>query len=83
MFCLPIVWVLGLSEVCLIGSGVVSVNGAGNRGSSSYHFQVFWLTMNSYIVLHFFLPVLLMLILYGHMIVHLRINVDLKRDVRI
>ena len=81
LFCLPIVWILGLFEVCLIGSGVVSVDGACNRGSSSYHFQVFWLTMNSYIILHFFLPILLVLILYGHMIVHIRKNSDLKRDV--
>ena len=80
LFCLPIVWVLGLFEVFLIGSGVVSVNGTCNRGPSNYHFQVFWLTMNSYIVLHFFLPVLLVLILFGHMILRLRINMEYKYD---
>ena len=37
LLCLPIVWVLGLFEVCLIGSGIVSVNGACDRGQGSHH----------------------------------------------
>ena len=81
LLCLPIVWVLGLFEVCLIGSGIVSVNRACDRGQSSHHLRIFWLTMNSYIVLHFFLPVVLVLILYGHMIIRLRRNVKSKHDV--
>ena len=78
---LPIVWVLGLLEECLLASSFVSVNGACDFGLTSYHIQISYIMIIFFIVLHFFLPVFLVIILYGHMIVRLRRNVKSKHDV--
>ena len=79
---LPIVWVLGLLEECLVASSFVSVDGACGVGSTSYHTKANSITLGySFISLHFFVPVFLVMILYGHMIICLRRNVKSKHDV--
>ena len=78
---LPIVWVLSLLEECLLASSFVSADGACNVGQTSYHTKASLVTLILYIILHFFLPVLLVMILYGHMIIRLRRNVKSKHDV--
>ena len=78
---LPIVWVLGLLEECLVASSFVPVNGACDFGPTSYHITMSHVILILFIVLHFFLPVFLVMILYGHMIVRLRKNVKSKHDV--
>ena len=79
---LPIVWVLGLLEECLVASSFVSVDGACGVGPTSYHIKANFITLGySFISLHFFVPVFLVMILYGHMIIRLRKNVKSKHDV--
>ena len=78
---LPIVWISGLLEECLLASSFVSTNGACNVGPTSYHTKASLVTLILYIILHFFLPVLLVTILYGHKIIRLR-NMKSKHDVR-
>ena len=79
---LPIVWVFGLLEECLVASSFVSVDGACGVGPTSYHIKANFITLGySFISLHFFVPVFLVMILYGHMIICLRRNVKSKHDV--
>ena len=78
---LPTVWVLSLIEECFVASSFVSANGACNVGPTSYHTKASLVTLILYIILHFFVPVFLVMILYGHMIIHLRRNVKSKHDV--
>ena len=78
---LPIVWVLGLLEECLLASSFISVNGACDFGQTSYHIQISYVMIISFILLHFFLAVILVMILYGHMIIRLRKSVKSKHDV--
>ena len=77
---LPIVWILGLLEECLVASTFVSADGACDFGPTSYHTKASLVTLILYIILHFFVPVFLVMILYGHMIIRLR-NVKSKHDV--
>ena len=78
---LPIVWVLGLLEECLLASSFISVNGACDFGQTSYRIQISYIMIISFIVLHFFLAAILVMILYGHMIIRLRKSVKSKHDV--
>ena len=78
---LPIVWILGLLEECLLASSFASVNGACDFGLRSYHTRIGYIMIISFVVLHFFLPVFLVMVLYGHMIIRLRKNVKSKQDV--
>ena len=79
---LPIVWILGLLEECLVASSFVSVDGACGVGPTSYHTKANSITLGySFISLHFFVPVILVIILYGHMIIRLRKSVKSKHDV--
>ena len=77
---LPIVWILGIVEDSLIASTFVSTDGACNIGPSSYNVNMSWFILVAYIVLHFFLPVILVLFLYGHMILRLKEPVKSKDD---
>ena len=78
---LPIVWLLGLLEGCLAASSFVPVDGACDFGTTSYHITMSHVILILFIVLHFFLPVFLVTILYGHMIIRLRKSVISKHDV--
>ena len=63
---LPIVWVLGLVEECLVASSFVSVDGACGVGPMYYHIRANFITLGySFITLHFFVSVFLVMILYG------------------
>ena len=75
---LPIVWILGLLEECLLASSFVSVNGACDFGQTSYHIKISYIMIISFIVLHFFLAVILVMILYGHMIIRLEKKCEIK-----
>ena len=77
---LPIVWILGMVEDSMIASTFVSTNGACGVGTTSYHLKMNWFILIAYIVLHFFLPVILVLFLYGHMILLLKTSVKSKGD---
>ena len=69
---LPIVWVLGILEQSLNGLGL-SVRGETCAiGTSSYRAKLFVSMGVVFVVAHFFLPVLLVLFLYGHMMIQLR-----------
>ena len=73
---LPIVWFLGLLEQCFLCSSFESENGAcvfGNPG-------MFQITVIAFLILHFFLPVVLVLFLYGHMFLRLRSAVNSGSD---
>ena len=73
---LPIVWFLGLLEQCFLCSSFESENGAcvfGNPG-------MFQITVITFLILHFFLPVVLVLFLYGHMFLRLRSAVKSRSD---
>ena len=65
---LPIVWLLGILEQCLISLSFYSVNGACGFVSMN----MVWVSVITFVVVHFFLPVMLVIFLYGHMIIRLR-----------
>ena len=69
---LPIVWFLGLLEQSSFASSFVSEDGACVFGSP----DIVQILSILYLVLHFFLPVVLVLFLYGHMILKLRSAVN-------
>ena len=73
---LPIVWFLGLLEQCFLCSSFESENGAcvfGNPG-------MFQITVITFLILHFFLPVVLVLFLYSHMFLRLKSTVNSGSD---
>ena len=74
---LPIVWLLALAEQSFHASNFVPQNGACGSGTSSYHL---WITLITFVVLHFFVPVILVTVLYRHMIFHLRSSTNIKND---
>ena len=74
---LPIVWLLALLEQSFHASNFVPQNGACASGTSSYHL---WITLITFVVLHFFVPVILVTVLYGHMIFRLRSLTNIKND---
>ena len=65
---LPIVWFLGLVEQLFVSSSFESENGACIFGTP----EMFHYMAGTFIILHFFFPVLLVFFLYGHMILKLR-----------
>ena len=69
---LPIVWILGLLEQSLGGFGFTVRNGACAMGVSSFQALMVFMSGLLFLLLHFFLPVLLVLFLYGHMMFRLK-----------
>ena len=68
---LPIVWFLGIMEQCLI-----SINFEAQNGVCGFvRPEVTQIIVVSVLVFHFFLPVILIIFLYGHMIITLKISV--------
>ena len=67
----------------VVASSFVPVNGVCDFGPTSYHITMSHVILILFIVdlLHFFLPVFLVMILYGHMIIRLKRNVKSKHDV--
>ena len=64
---LPIVWCLGVLEQCFLCSSFKSDDGICVFGSP----KMFQITVITFLILHFFLPVILVIFLYGHMFVKL------------
>ena len=75
---LPIMWLLGISEQCLVSSFFHANNGICSFRPSQRH--LFSVTGIISIVFHFFLPLILVVFLYGHMIVRLRNTVQSKQN---
>ena len=71
---LPIVWFLGLLEQCFLCSSFESENGACVFGNPA----MFQITVRSitFLILHFFFPVVLVLFLYGHMFLRWKSTVN-------
>ena len=65
---LPIVWFLGLVEQLFVSSSFESENGVCIFGTP----EMFHYMAGTFIILHFFFPVMLVFFLYGHMILKLR-----------
>ena len=73
---LPIVWFMGFLEQCLI-----SINFEAHDGACDFvKPELFQVIVISFLILHFFLPVILVIILYGHIILRLRLAVNLKNN---
>ena len=69
---LPIVWFMGLLEQCLI-----SITSEAQDGACAFvHPEMFQLIAILFLILHFFLPVILVIFLHGHIILKLRIAVN-------
>ena len=73
---LPIVWILGISEGAFACSAFTAVNGSCGFGNQ----KLFDIECVLFIVVHFFLPVILVLFLYGHMFIRLRSSAKAKND---
>ena len=73
---LPIVWVLGVLEQTLMNISACSVNGACGLDTSN----MLWLPVDVFVTLHFFLPLTLVIFLYGHMIIRLRSTMGSEDD---
>ena len=73
---LPIVWILGISEVAWSCSAFTAENGACTFGNQ----EIFEMAIVAFLVLHFFLPITLVLFLYGHMFVRLKGSVKTQND---
>ena len=75
---LPLVWCLGVIEQCLV-SICVHTNDGICTIRPSYR-QLFVVTGIISIVFHFFLPLLLVVFLYGHMLIRLKSTVQTKQN---
>ena len=73
---LPIIWLLGIIEQCIICSSVHTHNGA----CAFIYMSIFWFSIITFVVVHFFLPVTLVIFLYGHMIFRLRKSLNSNND---
>ena len=73
---LPIVWILGIGEGAFACSAFTAVVGACAFGNH----KLFDIEIVFFIVVHFFLPVILILFLYGHIFICLRSSVKAKND---
>ena len=71
---LSIPWILDLLEQGFGGLAVSGRNGVCTIGVSSFESKVLLLIGIVFLSAHFFLPVLLVMFLYGHMIIRLRIS---------
>ena len=74
---LPIMWLLGIAEQFAVASISISKNGACVVGIASQHV---WITLMTYVVLHFVVPGILVPVLYGHMIFRLRSSMNSEND---
>ena len=72
---LPIVWFFGALEQGWVCSGFFAEN-----GTCSLDQDIVRLIVIAFVLLHFFLPVTLVLFLYGHMFIRLRPNVKSGND---
>ena len=77
---LPIVWVLGILEQTLNGLGLSASKGTCELSYSSFRAKIFVSMGIVFVVVHFFLPVLLVLFLYGHMMIRLKTSIKSKGD---
>ena len=77
---LPIVWILGIVEQTLNGLGLSASKGTCELSYSSFRTKIFVSMGIVFVVAHFFLPVLLVLFLYGHMIIRLKTSTKSKID---
>ena len=77
---LPIVWVLGILEQTLNGLGLSASKGTCELSYSSFRTKIFVSMGIVFVVAHFFLPVLLVLFLYGHMMSRLKTSTKSKSD---
>ena len=73
---LPIIWILTLVEQSSFAASYGSEDGACVFGSP----EMFQIMSISFLILHFLLPVVLVLFLYGHMFLRLRSAVNSERD---
>ena len=73
---LPITWILGILEQVWVCSCLTAENGACAFGN----LVIYEMTVIAFLVLHFFLPVILVLFLYGHMFARLRSSVKSGND---
>ena len=68
---LPITWILGILEQVWVCSCLTAKNGACAFGN----LVIYEMTVIAFLVFHFFLPVILVLFLYGHMFIRLKRSV--------
>ena len=73
---LPILWFLGILEQSLVSMSFKPQNGACGFASPG----MFEFTVMTFLILHFFLPIILVLFLYGHMFICLRRTVKSGND---
>ena len=73
---LPIAWIMGLLEQCWVCSTFKAEHGACVFDD----LQMYGITVIAYVILHFFLPVILVLFLYGHMFIRLRSSSQTSQD---
>ena len=73
---LPVVWILGIAEVAFACSALTAENGVCAFGNQ----EIFYMECVFFVVVHFFLPVILVLFLYGHIFIRLRSSVKAKID---
>ena len=77
---LPIVWVLGILEQTLNGLGLSARKGTCELSYSSFRTKIFVIMGIVFVVAHFFVPVLLVLFLYGHMMIRLKTSTKSESD---
>ena len=73
---LPIVWILGILEVAWVCSCLTAENGSCIFDK----LEIYEMTVIAFLILHFFLPIILVLFLYGHMFIRLRHSAKTRRD---
>ena len=73
---LPITWILGIAEQTWHSSTLKAENGA----CAFDDLEMYGITVILYLILHFFLPVILVLFLYGHMFIRLRSSIKSGND---
>ena len=67
---LPIVWILGISEQCWVCTCFAGENGSCILEDP----KMYGITVIAFLTIHFFVPLLLVLCMYGHMFVILKRN---------
>ena len=69
---LPILWILGLLQQVIGGLAVSGRSGVCTFGASQFESKVSLIMGIVFLLAHFFLPVLLVTFLYGHMMIRLK-----------
>ena len=77
---LPIVWVLGILEQSLNGLGLSASKETCELSYSSFRAKIYVSMGIVFVVVHFFVPVLLVLFLYGYMMSRLKTSTKSKGD---